>query len=195
MKKFQFHFLVIASIILIFGSCEGPFGQMEESFDDIELKKGQAQKSIELTEADSIGILFMREEEKLAHDVYEQLYADFGHKIFLNIMTSEQNHMDAMLRLITYYKLEDSATDVPGVFNNEDLQTLYNDLMAGITDLASALEVGVTIEETDITDITALLEQTEIKNIEQVYTHLLSGSKNHLKAFNKVLDKVEKKLQ
>jgi len=193
MKTIKIYFALLASLLLILGSCEGPLSQMEESSDDIELKKVSAQKSVDLTEVDSLGILFVREEEKLARDVYEQLYVDFGHKIFLNIAASEQKHMDAMLGLITYYKMEDSATDVPGLFNNEDLQSLYNDLMASVTDLASALEVGIVIEETDIADISLLKDQTVIKNIEQVYSHLLNGSANHLSAFERDLKKLESK--
>lgn len=193
MKTIKIHFLLLASVLLLLGSCEGPFSQIDESIDDVELKKGSAKTSVVLTEADSLGILFMREEEKLAHDVYEQLYADFGHPIFLNIATSEQKHMDAMLRLITYYKLEDSATEVSGQFNNEELQTFYNDLMASITDLTSALNAGILIENADIEDITGLIEITDLKNVKQVYSHLLNGSYNHLSSFQRILDKLESK--
>jgi len=160
------------------------------------LKKGTPKKTVELTQDEIDGILFMREEEKLAHDVYVQFYELYGQQIFLNISVSEKNHMDAMLRLIKFYGLEDSASELPGIFNNEELKQLYEDLMEiGNDDLLSALGVGVTIEETDIEDISALMEQTEVKNILQVYGNLLNGSENHLKSFEKVLDQLEKKLE
>lgn len=196
-KKLFFTIAILAAIVLLSACSDSTKDEDITGLEKIEkeaLKKSTLSQ-LSLTPSEIEGILFMREEEKLAHDVYEQLYADFGHKIFLNIMTSEQNHMDAMLRLITYYELDDSATGIPGQFNDEVLQVLYDDLMAGVTDLVSALEAGVTIEETDITDISGLIEETDVKNIVQVYSHLLSGSENHLKAFNKVLDKVEKKTQ
>ncbi len=78
-----------------------------------------------------------------------------------------------------------------GEFRNEELQDLYDLLMSMGTDLISALEAGVLIEETDIEDISALIEQTEVKNILQVYGHLMNGSLNHLESFKSTLDKPE----
>jgi hypothetical protein len=134
----------------------------------------------------------MREEEKLAHDVYVQLYALYPQQqIFLNISLSEQRHTEAVLRLINFYGLTDPAKEGIGEFTNGDLQELYGLLMSiGDDGLIQALEVGVTIEETDIEDITALMEQTEVKNLLQVYSNLLNGSENHLKSFESTLDKL-----
>ena len=42
----------------------------------------------------------MREEEKLARDVYLTLYDIWGTPAFNNIASSEQTHMDAVLMLI-----------------------------------------------------------------------------------------------
>lgn len=177
------------------GSCSGPMNQVDNtSSENLELKKGTANKVVELTEDEIAGILYMREEEKLAHDVYVQLYETFNHTIFLNISLSEKQHMDAMLRLIEYYNLEDPAKDNGlGEFLNDDLQDLYDILMKQAVDLKSALGVGVVIEETDIVDISEYLEETDVKNLNLVYEHLLNGSYNHLDAFNKVLEKLEMK--
>ena len=179
-------------MFFIIGSCEGPINQIDETYGDAELKKGTPKKSVTLTQKEIDGILFMREEEKLAHDVYVQFYDLYGNKIFLNISQSEQRHTEAVLRLINFYGLEDNAKAGIGEFKNEELQELYDLLMSMGTNLISALEVGVIIEETDIEDITALMEQTEVKNILQVYGNLLNGSQNHLKSFESVLDKLEK---
>jgi len=187
-----FSFFII-SLFFMIGSCKGPINQIDETYGDVELKKGTPKKTVELTQEEIDGILFMREEEKLAHDVYVQFYDLYGNQIFLNISISEQNHMDAMLRLIKFYELEDPAKVEIGEFKNEELQILYNNLMSvGDDGLIPALEVGVLIEETDIEDITALMEQTEVKNILQVYEHLLNGSLNHLKSFESTLDKLDK---
>lgn len=187
-----FPFFII-SLFFMIGSCEGPINQVDETYGDAELKKGTPKKSVTLTQEEIDGILFMREEEKLAHDVYVQFYDLYAHKIFLNISESEQRHTEAVLRLINFYGLEDTAKAGIGEFKNEELQELYDLLMSMGTNLISALEVGVIIEETDIEDITALMEQTEVKNILQVYGNLLNGSQNHLKSFESVLDKLEKK--
>ena len=137
-----------------------------------------------LTSEEEAGLLFMREEEKLARDVYRVLYEKWELGVFDNIAQSEQRHMDAVLYLIGKYNLADPALD-PGIFQNEELQALYDDLVdKGLKSIVDAIEVGVIIEETDIADIVALLDQTDKNDIIRVYTNLLDGSHNHLDAFN-----------
>ena len=192
MKTIRKYFpFFIISLFFMIGSCSGPIDQIDETYGDVELKKGTIKKSVTLTQEEIDGILFMREEEKLAHDVYVTFYDLYANKIFLNIAASEQRHTEAVLRLINFYGLEDPAKEGIGEFKNQELQDLYDLLMSMGTDLISALKVGVLIEETDIEDITALMEQTEVKNILQVYGNLLNGSLNHLKSFESTLDKLE----
>lgn len=185
-----FPFFII-SLIFMIGSCNGPIDQIDETNGDVVLKKGTHKNPVTLTQQEIDGIMFMREEEKLAHDVYVKFYDLYANKIFLNISLSEQRHAEAVLRLINFYKLEDPVKEGIGEFVNQELQDLYDLLMSMGTDLISALKVGVLIEETDIEDITALMEQTEVKNILQVYENLLNGSLNHLKSFESTLDKLE----
>lgn len=193
---YKYLYLALLPILLILGGCSDPINQIDESlkYPDSELKKGTIEKTAKLTQEEIDGILFMREEEKLAYDVYVLFYGLYNHKIFENISESEFTHKDAILGLIEYYELRDPAKDKgPGEFENQELQDLYDLLISMGTDLISALEVGVIIEETDLEDITALMEKTEVENILQVYGNLLDGSNNHLEAFNKVLDKLVKK--
>ena len=137
-----------------------------------------------LSPEETAGILYMREEEKLAHDVYVNLYKKWGLQIFQNISQSEQNHMDAVKTLIDRYGLQDPASRKIGVFTNPHLQALYNELIArGELSLAEALKVGGAIEEIDILDLRTYLSQTDKSDIQQVYNHLLNGSYNHLRAF------------
>lgn len=133
------------------------------------------------------GLLYMREEEKLAHDVYVALFNVWGAQVFANIAESETEHTEAVRQLILSHGLPDpAATTAPGVFVNPDLQALYDKLVAmGQTSLNDALAVGCLIEEKDIQDINekkALVEDEP--DIVQVYDHLLCGSRNHLRAFN-----------
>ncbi|MFA6542753.1 MAG: DUF2202 domain-containing protein, partial [Bacteroidota bacterium] len=81
--------------------------------------------------ADEIsGLLFMREEEKLARDVYAVLGADFNARVFLAITQSEQRHMDAVKILIDRYELADPIDGRPaGVFADHELQALYDALL------------------------------------------------------------------
>jgi hypothetical protein len=68
------------------------------------------------------GIMQMREEEKLARDVYLELYKTWDLPVFYNIAQSEQTHMDAVKTLIEKYNLKDPITDEDfeniGVFKN-----------------------------------------------------------------------------
>jgi len=193
--KYIVSLVSIIFLLFLFGSCSEPLTPVDEmqSLGDSELKKGTPKKTVVLTQDEIDGILFMREEEKLAHDVYVNLYEMYGNQIFFNIAESEQKHTEAVLRLIEFYGLTDPAKEGIGEFTNPDLDELYDLLMAmGDDGLTQAMEVGVLIEEKDIEDITLLMEQTEVKNILQVYNHLLNGSLNHLKSFESNLDKLDK---
>lgn len=133
------------------------------------------------------GLLYMREEEKLAHDVYVALFNVWGAQVFANIAESETEHTEAIRQLILSHGLPDpAATTAPGVFVNPGLQALYDQLVTmGQPSLNNALAVGCLIEEKDIQDINekkALVEDEP--DIVQVYEHLLCGSRNHLRAFN-----------
>jgi hypothetical protein len=133
-------------------------------------------------------LLFMREEEKLAHDVYVTLFAQWGLPIFQNISQSEQTHTDAIKALIDRYNLQDPALNGVGFFTNPDLQALYNTLIArGQQSLSEALRVGAAIEEIDILDLEENLSQIDNADIQQVFINLKSGSYNHLKAFTSTL--------
>jgi hypothetical protein len=142
-----------------------------------------------LTPAEIDDLMFMREEEKLAHDVYVALYAEWGSPVFYNISLSEQKHTDAVLGLIVNYGLEDPASPEIGVFNNPHLQELYDLLIEmGMAGELDALEVGVLIEVTDIEDIVECMERTDRADILTVYGNLLAGSENHLAAFLRNID-------
>ena len=138
-----------------------------------------------LSDAEIAGLLFMREEEKLARDVYTTLYGMWTLPLFQNIANSEQSHMDAVLYLLDSYGIADPAANTAqGEFANADLQKLYHDLTdLGSQSLADALKVGAAIEEIDILDLQDNLASLNNTAIQQVYENLLSGSENHLRAF------------
>ena len=141
-----------------------------------------------LSDAEIEGILYMREEEKLARDVYLTLYEVWGLPVFENIARSEATHMEAVRTLIDRYGLADPAAAEVGVFRNPTLQGLYDQLVAdGRTSLADALRVGAAIEEIDILDLQERLAQTDQADIELVYENLMKGSRNHLRAFASTL--------
>jgi hypothetical protein len=144
----------------------------------------------ELTDAEIEGIRFMREEEKLARDVYLYLYEIYPLKPFWNIASSEQSHMDAIEYLISTYQIEDPVGENPrGVFQNEELQELYNELIEqGSSSREEALQVGALIEEVDIMDLQKELDSiVQNEEVFRVYSNLLAASEKHLRAFTRVL--------
>ncbi len=142
----------------------------------------------ELSAAEEEALVFMREEEKLAHDVYLFLYDQWGLPLFQNITASEQTHSDAVAALLDRYGIADPASASDGVFANAELQSLYDQLTAqGSQSLADALKVGAAIEEIDILDLQEDLATIDHPDIRQVFQNLLNGSYNHLRAFTSTL--------
>ena len=149
---------------------------------------GQSQTPITpnttLTETDISGLVWMLEEEKLAHDVYITLYDTWGIRMFDNISRSEAQHMSAVQGVLERYHITVPHLGNIGVFNDPTLQTLYHDLIAqGQTSLEEALRVGAFIEELDIDDLNIRSAQTDNADIRTVYDNLNRGSRNHLRSF------------
>lgn len=142
-----------------------------------------------LTSDEAATLRKMREEEKLARDVYEFLYEKWNVRIFKNISASEQRHFEAIGTLLTRYAVADPANSERGVFTDTALQALYTELTAaGAGSLAAALEAGVKIEKLDIADLEAAIAATTKPDLKRVYVNLLKGSLNHLDAFESNLE-------
>jgi len=138
-------------------------------------------------------LTFMREEEKLARDVYLTFFDKWGLHIFENIAASEQSHTDAVANMLNYYKLPDPVVDDRiGIFVNQDLADLYADLVTRGSDsestLMDALHVGALIEEVDMLDLQHAIDATDNEDIRKLYETLLSGSRNHLRAFVSLIE-------
>lgn len=128
-------------------------------------------------------LLLMREEEKLARDVYKVLYETWGAQEFLNIQASEQTHFEQIGVLLERYGLPDPALGY-GEFSDHHLQELYDLLInIGSQSLADAYWVGATIEDYDIYDLLHCLAVTNHKDIRQVFSNLMEGSYNHLRGY------------
>jgi hypothetical protein len=146
----------------------------------------------ELSTEEVNSLIFTREEEKLAYDVYVTLdgYDYVTVQNFINIADAEQTHTDSVKILLDKYELNDPVAEpqTVGEFENQDLQQLYDDLVVQGSDLISALQVGCLIEELDIRDIAAdLINNVDNEDIAYVYESLLKGSRNHLRAFYSTL--------
>ncbi|MDD1697160.1 MAG: DUF2202 domain-containing protein [Methanoregula sp.] len=144
-----------------------------------------------LTDDEKYWLTYLREEEKVARDVYLSFNDTWNLRIFKNIAASEQQHMDAIKVLLDRYSIPDPAADTGiGEFTNPDLQQLYDDLIQqGSISKAEAFKVGVIIEETDIDDLNEAIAAAGHNDIKTVYSNLLQGSLHHLDAFESGLVK------
>lgn len=128
---------------------------------------------------------YMREEEKMARDLYLRFAEAWDILPFDAIASSEQNHMDAMLRMLIKYRVADPAAgNLVGEFTDPELQALYTKLLAeGFKGPVEALKVGGLVEEVDLIDLREVIAQTTKEDLRRVYSNLLCGSRNHLRAF------------
>jgi hypothetical protein len=145
----------------------------------------QSVPSAPLSESERAGLLLMREEEKLARDVYNALVATWTLPLFGNIAESESAHMASVKVLLDRYGIADPVgRDIPGKFENGELQKLYDTLVAqGSRTLDEATKVGATVEDLDIKDLMDLIDSSDNDDIRIVYQNLLKGSRNHLRSF------------
>jgi hypothetical protein len=151
---------------------------------------GSSTKSDTLTEQEKSDLLVLREEEKLAYDVYITLYDMHSLEIFYNIAQSELQHTNAVLNLINKYGLSDPVGNKGvGEFENAHLQSLHDSLVnQGSSSLQNALRVGATVEDLDIYDIQVMKSHTTKSDLLAVYNNLQDGSRNHLRSFVRLLE-------
>jgi hypothetical protein len=141
-----------------------------------------------LTTEQADWLKFMREEEKVARDLYLAFGQLYTSNVFIKIPKAEDTHMSAIVTLMTAYGIEDVVSAESGVFNNPDLQALYTTLYEqGKASLVEALKVGALVEETDIQDLADVYALTPPADLITVAEALMLGSRNHLRAFNRTL--------
>jgi hypothetical protein len=130
------------------------------------------------------GMRFIWEEEKVARDLYTSLYEETNLSIFTNLAGSEQNHMDQAKALLDKYGLETPVDDEPGLFANQTLKGLYDDLLAqGMQSPQRALAAAAAFEEISIRDLEREVSATNADDIRIVYEGLLAGSRKHLRSY------------
>jgi hypothetical protein len=146
------------------------------------------EKGIATKDATAEQLAYLIEEEKLAHDVYNQMFELWGSKVFGNILQSEESHQSQVLTVMNVRDIADPRSSELGVFVNPELQSLYDQLMAkGKKSAVDAYEVGVAIEELDIDDLTKMLATAKDADVIAMMENLRKGSENHLRAFNNQL--------
>jgi len=176
MRTYHFKSAVLTAILgaaYLFGGCgsSDPGSETREAAD----------VSSELAE----DLTFLREEEKLARDVYLNIYEAWNLTIFGNISSSEQRHMDRVGETLDAFGLPDPVIDDSvGAFTNLEIANLFVQLVSdGLDDEVAALTVGATIEDLDIHDIQNMAARTHDPTALATYEALECGSRNHMRAF------------
>ncbi len=140
-----------------------------------------------ISENEKAGILLMREEEKMARDIYQSLNEKWDQVPFSHISESEIYHMSKMKLLIDKFQLTDPVTkneDKRGAFENASLKKLYDELLSsGNTSMEAAFRAGARVEEVDIRDLKTELAKSGNADIKSTYVYLIQASEHHLNAF------------
>lgn len=145
-----------------------------------------------LSENDKAGLVKMREEEKLAFEVYTFLDEKWNHQVFKNIKQSEARHGDLVKGLLDQFDIKDPYIAVTGQYANAEMQKLYQEWTTkGSQSLKDAFTVGAIIEDMDIADLDILMAATTNKDLLGVYENLNRGSRNHMRAFTRQLGNMD----
>jgi hypothetical protein len=157
---------------------------------------------------------YMGNEERLAHDVYTELYQYHlqndkeAIKQLENITKAETTHIQTVQALVNKYDLNISSftnidltpldnedatvAQMPiGKYDIQSIQDLHDSLIAkGEQSKQDALEVGCMVEVTDITDLTkdiATAQESNASDVVSAFEFLRQGSYSHYWAFDKGL--------
>ncbi len=135
-----------------------------------------------LTQEEIQGLLKMREEEKMAHEVYSFMYEKWDFIVFKNIAESELRHTNSIKYILAFYNIDDPYKEGVGNYTNPEFTKLYRDLVnESSKSFEKALETGAKIEDLDIADLNELMSTTKNTRILQMYENLVRGSRNHIR--------------
>jgi len=136
-----------------------------------------------LTAREKDSLIFIWEEEKAARDLYNGLYEKNNMTIFLDLVRSESSHMDQARTVMEKHGLT-LPPDEPGVFQNQTLQEIHDQLLAeGLQSDQDALTVAAIFEEISIVDLEKELLASQAEDVRTVYDGLLAGSRKHLRSY------------
>jgi len=191
-------FILIAATVVTFVSCDknenasSPYDvEILEVADDgastllvNNFEETLSLKTDSLSSESLAELIFLLEEEKMAHDLYTSFFGFWNLQIFDRISRSEETHFNAVKTLLDFYEFPYEISEETGVFINEEIQNLYDAFLAeGAISMENSLVAGAKVEEIDIADLMSLIETTTDEHALLLYNNLLIGSRNHLRAF------------
>ncbi len=137
------------------------------------------------TTVEQQNLVFMREEEKLAWDLYREMHQIWGLSVFKSVSGEEKEHMKKMLGLLQMYNIPDPVQgDVPGRYVNVYISDIYQSLsQQGRRSVQDALKVCALQEEINILDLIRVSQSATQPKVLEVYAELQRNSISHLRSF------------
>lgn len=185
-----------AAMLVISASLADAKGQLPQGGDASDCRQALVDRfdslSTNTLDAETVeAILLLREEEKLARDVYLTLSWWYDLPIFSNIARSEQQHMNLVALLLDRYGLADPAEGKGiGDFSDAWVQGLFDLLVgSGAESLVNALFAGATIEDVDIYHLQHILDHSDFDDVNLIVQNMVAGSRNHMRSFDEALEK------
>ncbi len=193
MKKLILLSLVLISFISLSFAVlnSGKAGNFQRSSNDSFYCRAVDFPKQEVSEKEKDELVYMREEEKLAHDFYSLMYDKWGLRPFGNIKEAETRHMQAVKSILDKYSIKDPVASMDnGSFTSDKIRNLYDNFVKqGSISAKDALFAGAEIEEVDIADLIKGIKETDNDDIKFIYNNMKNASGNHLRAFVRNLGK------
>jgi len=135
----------------------------------------------------------IREQRKLARDLYWDLAKHWGSLVLVRLGAAEQAHLNALDTLLDHYDLSDPVAG-PAVGESGDPK--FHALHAQIVEVGhrsemAASQAGLLVEEMSLSDLAAARARTRRPEIAAVYDDLLRDSRNHLRALFRQMQRFE----
>jgi len=162
-----------------------PTGDPFEDIEPDQVDLDRATKTNEPPTADEkASVLYAREQQKLARDLYQVLGAKWSAVILQSTAHAEQKHMDTVKSLIDGLKLTDPAQPAAGQFTDPMFQKLYGQLLdRGSVSLVEALRAAAYMEEMEIRDTRGFVEDANRLDIIRGLGSITTGEPTHLRVF------------
>lgn len=171
-----------------FGSNEDPIVLLNVESDGTSLlTRANAAPIFEVTSpltADEIEFLYaIREDEKLAHDLYKAFSAKYPTAAPISkIATAEASHVACIEAMLDYYEIAYPTLSANGVFEDPTRQARYNELVNKSSTLVEAFSTMARVEDETIFAYQSVQGQIINVNISLVVANMIKASSNHLRA-------------
>ncbi len=199
--------ILISTVLLVHcddGLPDDPYAHISSAI-NVDLSTGYSSMNVSLARAnfnnfpfedlsgqEEKGIVFVREEEKVAVNFYGMMSDLFGSEVLTQLAESERTHLGVTALPVEKYHLQDPTVDrTDGEFMSNSLQAHYDELIEeGSPSLSDAFIAGTTLQEASLVTIQNQLDRVaNNRDLRNMYAALRVATRNHLRImFREVTD-------